>query len=167
MKRDARTPIEDRFWAMVQKGYACWTWTGCIDQRGYGQIARGGKYGGHVKTHRLAYEIQNGLIAPGLHVLHRCDNPSCVRGDHLFLGTHTDNMRDMWSKGRGRCEGAGRRGQANANHRLTEEQAAEILVRHQRGEPSRALGAEFGVSKTLVLLISKGRVWQHLQGSNA
>lgn len=159
------TPIAVRFWAKVQKSEGCWLWLGSRDHHGYGQIARGGRHGGHTKAHRLAYQLQVGAIPPGMHVLHRCDNPACVRADHLFLGDHTANMRDMWGKGRGRCDGAGRKGSTNGNHRLTESQALEIRARHQCGEPSRALGAEFGVSKTLVLLISRGAVWKHLEGS--
>lgn len=165
MKRTDRRPLAERFWEKVQKGEGCWLWTGCLDRRGYGQIARGGKHGGHMKAHRAAFTLTNGPIPGGGHILHRCDNPACVRPDHLFLGTHADNMQDMWAKGRGRCDAAGRRGSMNGNHRLTETQASEIQRRHRRGEPSRKLGAEFGVSKTLVLMISKGTDWQHLHRS--
>lgn len=165
MARTDRTPIEQRFWPKVQKGEGCWLWTGCRDHHGYGQINRGGHAGGHVKAHRLSFELANGPLPPGAHVLHRCDTPACVRPDHLFLGDHTTNMRDMWAKGRGRCDGGGRRGSQNNNHRLTESQVAEILGRHRGGEPSRKLGREFGVSKTLVLLISSGKVWQHITGA--
>lgn len=167
MSRTDRTPLEQRFWPKVAKGEGCWLWQGCTDRRGYGQVARGGKFGGHDKAHRVAYRLQHGPIPLGMYVLHRCDTPACVRGDHLFLGDHTANMRDMWSKGRGRCDGAGRVGSANGNHRLTESQVSEILRRHRGGEPSRKLGREFGVSKTLVLFISKGRVWPHITGAKS
>ena len=161
--RNPSRPIEDRFWEKVQKSDGCWTWQGCLDRRGYGQIARGGKFGGNVKAHRLSYRIAHGDLPESAHVLHRCDNPACVRPDHLFLGTHTDNMRDMWAKNRGRCDGAGRSGEENGNHRLTSANVAEIIRRHKGGEASRALAAEFGVSKTLVLMISAGKVWRHIQ----
>ncbi len=165
MARSDRTPIEQRFWPKVQKGEGCWIWTGCLDRRGYGQINRGGNAGGHIKAHRLSYQIAHGDLPSSAHVLHRCDTPSCVRPDHLFLGDHAANMRDMWAKGRGRCDGAGRLGSANGNHRLTEAQVESIFRRHRAGEPSRKLGREFGVAKTLVLFISKGQVWPHITRS--
>lgn len=68
---------------------------------GYGQVAR--KAGGKVfvrYAHRIAYEREYGVIPEGLHVCHRCDNPGCVRPEHLFLGTDKDNVRDCMSKGR-------------------------------------------------------------------
>lgn len=167
MARTDRTPIADRFWSKVQKGDGCWLWTGTKDRRGYGQIARGGKLGGHTKAHRVAYELQHGPIPEGLGVLHRCDTPACVRGDHLFAGTQLDNMRDAWTKGRGRVVGAGRRGSANGNHRLSDDQVRSIYQRHKQGESSRKLGREFGVSKTLVLLISSGKTWQHITGASS
>ena len=114
-------------------------------------------------AHRISYELHSGPIPDGMHVLHKCDNPSCVRPDHIFLGTHTDNMQDMWTKGRGRCDGAGRKGAANGNSRLTEEQVDAIRRRLSAGESQRSLGLEFGVSKTLIGLIGKGRVWKNTQ----
>lgn len=160
--RRRRAPVSERFWPKVDLSGECWVWTGAVDKHGYGQIACGGKFGGQAKAHRVGYELQCGPIPSGRHVLHHCDNPKCVRGSHLFLGDQADNMRDMWAKGRGRCDGGGRLGSANGNHRLTEEQVSEILRRHRAGEPSRKLGKEFGVSKTLVLFISSGKVWPHI-----
>jgi hypothetical protein len=93
--------VEQRFWARVRKSDGCWEWTGaCFKCGGYGQFTI--EHGQQVRAHRHSWELHNGPIPKGLWVLHRCDNPKCVRPDHLFLGTCTDNARDMMAKGRGR-----------------------------------------------------------------
>ena len=77
----------------------CWLWIGAPDSFGYGQIEiNGASY----RTHRLSWMIHRGEITKGLVVCHRCDTPACVNPDHLFLGTHGDNVRDMHKKGRNR-----------------------------------------------------------------
>ena len=75
----------------------CWLWLGALHVFGYG------KFGLHEKiyhAHRIAWQLLRGRISSGLQVLHKCDNPSCVNPDHLFLGTQKDNIHDMWQKGR-------------------------------------------------------------------
>jgi hypothetical protein len=114
--RDAR-PIEDRFWAKVQRTNdpgSCWQWTAAKTPKGYGHLGDRGKT---IAAHVLAWEIASGEPVPdGLLVLHTCDVPGCVRNDdpgiyivngvelprfgHLFLGTHEHNMRDCAAKDR-------------------------------------------------------------------
>lgn len=99
--------LEERFWQKVNKagplhptlGTPCWVWTASGDGHGYGRIATTMAQG-PVKVHRVSWELHNGPIPPGLHVLHRCDNPPCVNPAHLFLGTFSDNMMDKCLKGR-------------------------------------------------------------------
>lgn len=88
-----------RFWESVEKGPgdACWEWTGHANRSGYGRVTRRGR---DLFAHRYSWELANGPIPDGLIVCHRCDNPPCVRPEHLFLGTHSDNMRDAQRKGR-------------------------------------------------------------------
>lgn len=87
-----------RFWAKVRKSDGCWEWIGGRSKRGYGVfgVNRRPTY-----AHRISFGLANGPYDLSFHVLHRCDNECCVRPDHLFLGTHSDNMLDMIAKGRG------------------------------------------------------------------
>lgn len=91
--------LATRFWAKVDKSGECWLWTAGTFRRGYGAIKVDGK---QVKAHRLAHELFIGPIPEGLHVLHRCDVPGCVRPEHLYAGTDKDNVRDRSSRKRGR-----------------------------------------------------------------
>jgi len=87
----------------VRSSYECWDWNGYKNRNGYGEINTGKRKSGSYKSEgasRVAYRLYKGEIG-GLHVCHHCDNPGCVNPDHLFLGTHQDNMNDMVSKGRG------------------------------------------------------------------
>jgi len=90
-------PLHERIWKKVRLTPSCWEWTGGNFSWGYGAITFDGR---HTTAHRVFWTIANGPIPKGLFVLHKCDNPSCVRIDHLFLGTHTDNVRDCLRKGR-------------------------------------------------------------------
>lgn len=90
--------LTERFWAKVERSEGCWIWTGARNRRGYGKIRRDART--FVSAHRLSYEMANGSVPDGLFVCHHCDNPSCVRPDHLFTGTVGDNNRDTIRKGR-------------------------------------------------------------------
>lgn len=106
--------------------------------------------------------MANGPIEGGLWVLHRCDNPPCVRPEHLFLGTAKDNTQDMIRKGR-----AGRaapRGERVASAKLTDAQVIEIRERFAGGELRNALAAEFGLDPGSVGNILAGRTWRHVGG---
>lgn len=89
--------LVERFWAKVDQSggaEACWPWMGGRHKFGYGNVEH------DVRAHRLAWELANGPIPAGLHVLHRCDNPPCCNARHLFIGTDADNVADMRAKGR-------------------------------------------------------------------
>lgn len=91
----------DRFWSKVDTSGDCWLWTAAVDRKGYGKIGEGGAGGRTLIASRVGYELQVGPIPEGMSVLHLCDTPACVRGDHLFLGTQKENLQDMVAKNRG------------------------------------------------------------------
>lgn len=100
----------ERFWSQVARSDdGCWEWTGRRKKNkkqhyGLVRVYVGKRNGRSVKrqfmAHRVAWELTNGPIPAGLFVCHHCDNPPCVRLDHLFLGTHKDNAADAQAKGR-------------------------------------------------------------------
>lgn len=96
---------ESRFWAKVRKepGDGCWLWLGSL-VRGYGDFwpEAQRKAPRRAKAHRFSWILANGPIPDGLQVCHHCDTPACVRPDHLFLGTVSDNLKDCVAKGRHR-----------------------------------------------------------------
>jgi hypothetical protein len=98
-----------RFWSRVRKTDGCWLWTGNCTKWGYGQFQARGLSDQPIYAHRFAYELQRGPIPDGEDVLHTCDNPPCMRGDHFFTGTQSDNSKDMIAKGRLKIGGNWRR----------------------------------------------------------
>lgn len=98
-----------------------------------------------------------GPIPDGLFVCHGCDNPRCLNPDHLFLGTHADNMADKVHKGRSP------KGEDHPMVILDEDQAAEILFSGERGVD---LAEKMGVSTSTVSAIRHRRIWKHLQGAS-
>ena len=102
-------PITQRFEEKIYRCpmSGCWLWDGYVaPQNGYGLIAIGNRR--MMRAHRFAWKLYRGPIPEGLWVLHRCDNPDCVRPDHLFLGTAKDNSQDMLRKGRSRNQFIGK-----------------------------------------------------------
>jgi len=94
----SRVPLIQRLMNRVVFGVTdCWHFCGTRNQFGYGRLTVGGRM---QVVHRLSYELFVGPIPDGLSVLHRCDNPSCINPEHLWLGTYQDNSRDCWAKKR-------------------------------------------------------------------
>lgn len=147
----------ERFMAKVDRSGCCWEWTAMMSTRGYGRIKINGR---RVSAHRVSWTIHNGPIPEGLWVLHRCDNRRCVNPEHLFLGTHEENMRDMREKGRASS------GEARYNAKLTESDVAEIRRLRAEGSRLRPLAERFGVTVQVVSSIALGRKWRSHEVSN-
>lgn len=143
--------------ASPEPNTGCWLWCGSADTAGYGRIdtVRGSK-SRYVGVHRLSWEASYGPIPEGLHVLHRCDQPACMNPAHLFLGTPSDNMRDMVAKGRMP------RGEKAARSKITAAKAREIRAALDLGKRPAAVARECGVSPSTVGGIAAGRTWGHL-----
>jgi hypothetical protein len=145
----------------------CWIWSGSKDPDGYGNIRDGQKM---KRAHRVSWELHNGPIPSGVHILHKCNNPSCVNPEHLKLGNHTENMQDRKANGRpwhsdnhkelmrekmkGRAITWGAK-LSEALKKLTPEQCLDILSRTAKGEKAINLAAEFGVHRTTISKIKK------------
>ena len=115
-------------------------------------------HGPAVYAHRVAFELHTGTIPAGMSILHHCDNPPCVRPDHLFLGTHDDNMADMKRKGRNFIA----RGSAHPRHKLTEVAVQQIRLRLTNGDRVVDLAAQYGVRSCVISNIKAGRLWRHV-----
>ena len=145
--------VSDRIEAYTEwePNTGCGLWTSTLDRAGYGRLGINKKMR---LVHRLVWEMANGPIPAGLHVLHRCDTPSCLNIKHLFLGTQQDNMADKVAKDRQL------KGEANGNAKLTEAQVREIRTSQ---ETLLALADKFGVSQMTVFYAKHGKTWKHLQ----
>jgi hypothetical protein len=149
MKR--RLPLAQRFWVKVQITDGCWIWL-AGKSKGYGVIGLGGK-GNPAYAHRVSWELHYGPIQKHMDVLHRCDNPPCVRPDHLFLGTQGDNNRDRHAKGR---DGSTTRGRPNHRRLLSDEQVDFIRA---SGDRRSVLARQMGVSIACVGRICRGEMY--------
>lgn len=148
--------FRERFWNRVNKTDTCWLWTGMTRKDGYGHIRAGKSSRGNVDVHRASWILHNGNIPRGMHVCHTCDVRSCIRPDHLFLGTALDNIRDAKSKKR---NAFGER----SGHAVLSESAVENIRRtYAMGFMTQKLLARiFGVCRTNIGHIVRGKSWKH------
>jgi len=148
--------------AIPEPNTGCALWAMSCFYNGYGQTK-------HPRTHRvmgahrLSWELSNGPIPTGLQVCHKCDVPSCVNPDHLFLGTPKDNMADRGRKGRQHRP----MGELQGSHKLTHEQAVTILSEQRplRLKKANELAEAFGITVAHVYRVRRGERWSHLKAA--
>jgi hypothetical protein len=151
--------IYDRFWSKVSKTDGCWTWTPTAGRGGYGRFWLNRR---NVAAHHVAFWLEHDYW-PSPICLHICDNPSCVRPDHLREGTTADNVADRCAKGRsaiGHRNGGHMfppRGEKNGRAKLTTDQVSAI-----RAMPGRYadIASLYGVCRSTVSHIKNRRNWR-------
>lgn len=147
-----RIPVSERFHDKYVKAKdGCWLWTAKILPNGYGCIKHERK---DVTAHRVSWELHYGPIPEGMHVCHKCDVRRCVNPEHLFLGTHDDNMADCARKGRHLSIG-----ETNPKAKLTPRQ---VLAIRTSTRPAKELAKQYGVYPTSIWNIKSGKTWSHL-----
>lgn len=153
MPRKKRSEIE-RFIEKINHNpeTGCWEWTAWVNNWGYGFF-----YGSRKSrlAHRASYELFCGEIPDKMHVLHKCDNPKCVRPSHLFLGTELDNKRDMVEKKR-QAYGE-RNGKSKVNQEIIK------TIRERRDLKLREVSEMFGISIMQASRIRRGLQWRHIE----
>lgn len=126
-------PIEQRLYLNIDISNGCWLWKGSVNNKGYGIIGSDNTY-----VHRLSFEIAYGIkLSKNQEVCHKCDIPNCINPEHLFIGTHSDNMIDMAIKGR------------SGNKKLSDDEVKEIRILKQLYS-YKELSEKFGVSKSSI-----------------
>lgn len=150
--------IETKFWDRVVKTNACWGWIGAVGSFGYGQLYLG--HGKLRRAHRVSWEIHYGPIPRGKHVCHHCDNPPCPRPDHLFIGTHADNMADKAMKGRN--VNTPQLGEDHWKATITEADVIAMRLLKTGGMPTSEIANHFKMSYRNTWLIVTRRGWRHV-----
>ncbi len=155
--------LVDCFWDFVEPEGECLVWTRAKISTGYGMITLDGrrKHRQVELTHRWVYQQLVGPIPDGMHVLHHCDNPPCVRLDHLFLGTNLDNILDRVAKGRSRRTPTAI-GEANGNAKMNPQAVKEIRRRSAAGESYWSITKDFPVVLSTIHRIATRQIWRHV-----
>lgn len=159
---ECRYDIAARFHSFVQipsDPSQCWIWQGRL-RVGYGSIQVANK---ERFAHRLSWELKNGPIPEGMDILHSCDNPPCVNPDHLRPGTHLDNMREMYAKGRRKAASGERNGNAKLTKAIVHAMRAEYRFRKIT---LKMLSVKYGISWGTAQRIIAGEIWKDLDEPN-
>lgn len=154
--RISSTPQELFEKHVVKNAEGCWGWNGAKHGFGYGLVRYRRKT---IRAHRISWEIANGPIPKGIHVLHHCDNPPCSNPSHLFLGTNRDNMLDKVRKGR-QYRPLAAHTALQPIRKLNIDQVMTIKSIRASGESLRSIAREFSVSPSNIGKIVHGITWR-------
>jgi uncharacterized C2H2 Zn-finger protein len=154
-----------RFWNSINfdGDNGCWIWVGCTSEYGYGLISWKwpGRKSRSTLSHRVSWLLNMGEFDYSLDVLHKCDNPPCVRPSHLFLGTAADNMHDMDAKGRRRSKPS--IGEKHPMSKLRDRDVVLIKSMLSAGDMVHDVARCFGVSPHTIYKIRSGQLWSHVR----
>ena len=165
--------VYDRIMSKIDKSGDCWVWTGGTGNSGYGRMRINKKL---YSPHRLMWEIYNKkLILNNMEICHKCDNRLCINPEHLFMGTHRDNMKDCSKKRRvhgildefGKSIDNGYRfkiGNIPIGRKLAKEDIINILNYLKNGYTQREIGEMYNVSHTTILDIKRGKCYVNITG---
>lgn len=156
----AADKLNFNFLAPKDKNSGCWLWVGCLDNNGYGRLSRCDRV---LYAHRMSYLKYNGEIPQNMEVCHRCDVKRCCNPDHLFLGTHSDNIKDMYSKGKGNTGGytlPAFEGSKNPNAKLKEEDIDRIKDLFDEGYRQKYIAEMFNITQGHVSSIINNKKWK-------
>lgn len=147
----------DKEWllARTNKNGECLEWALSKNHNGYGLVGVNGKTS---IAHRVMYRICHpDVVMVDLEVCHMCDNRACINPEHLFLGTHQDNMDDRERKGRGKVPRL--RKERNGRAKLSQADVDRILSGEFKGKSQRAIAQIFGVNQAVISRIINGKSW--------
>lgn len=139
----------DRFLSKVKKmPSGCWEWQGSTaTNNGYGRFWVGNR---HVMAHRFSWRLSGNKIPQGQFLCHSCDNPKCVNPDHMFVGTHAENMQDAVAKNR-------------HSGKLSTEDVQEIRGLLNSTFTQEQIGKMYEVSRAAIGHIKRGSTWGWLK----
>lgn len=147
--------LKDNYEKLVIRSDGCWGWKGQLE-RGYPKMTCRKSLGANL-GHRASWIIHKGLIPKGMSILHKCDNRSCTNINHLFLGTHQDNVNDMITKKRNPI------GSKVGTSKLNEDQVKEIKNLLKIGRSLTSIADKFDVTPQAIYLIRQEKNWKHVE----
>lgn len=154
-KHKTTSPID----CLLDSKSGCWNWQKAKTPHGYGVLRLDGNL---EYAHRYYYKLAYGEIEEGMHICHKCDNPSCVNPEHLFAGTRSDNLSDCVNKGRHVSVFRNLEGVKNNQSKMTPDKVSEIRQLAKAGVSQRKIARQFGIAQSTAGAIIRRETWKHV-----